>query len=35
MIANYFHQRANSGFVEGFNNKLESGENELKWITKG
>ena len=23
MIANYFHQRANSGFVEGFNNKLK------------
>ncbi len=23
-IANYFHQRANSGFVEGFNNKLKT-----------
>jgi transposase len=24
MIANYFHERANSGFVEGFNNKLKA-----------
>jgi len=24
MIANYFHQRANSGFVEGLNNKLKT-----------
>jgi len=24
MIANYFHRRANSGFVEGFNNKLKT-----------
>ena len=23
-IANYFHRRANSGFVEGFNNKLKT-----------
>ena len=34
-IANYFHQRANSGFVEGFNNKLKNNNETFLWSQTG